>query len=47
MLVLVLFSYGCVEEFDEAINAWKESIALQPVSPDAHTSQYSPLFGAI
>jgi len=27
-----------VEEFDDAIAAWKESIALQPSSPDAHTS---------
>ena len=27
-----------VEQFDEAIVAWKESIALQPSSPDAHTS---------
>lgn len=26
------------EEFDDAIAAWKESIALQPSSPDAHTS---------
>lgn len=26
------------EEFDEAIAAWKESIALQPSSPDAHTN---------
>lgn len=26
------------EEFDEAITAWKESIELQPSSPDAHTS---------
>jgi tetratricopeptide (TPR) repeat protein len=26
------------EEFDEAIASWKESIALQPTSPDAHTS---------
>ena len=26
------------EEYDDAINAWKESIALQPSSPDAHTS---------
>ena len=29
-----------LEEFDQAINAWKESIALQPSSPDAHTSPY-------
>lgn len=29
-----------LEEFDNAINAWKESIALQPSSPDAHTSPY-------
>ncbi|KAI0084497.1 hypothetical protein BDY19DRAFT_971462 [Irpex rosettiformis] len=26
------------EEFDEAIVAWKDSIALQPSSPDAHTN---------
>ena len=26
------------EEYDQAIAAWKESIALQPSSPDAHTS---------
>ncbi|KAJ3550327.1 hypothetical protein NMY22_g538 [Coprinellus aureogranulatus] len=26
------------EEYDEAIKAWKESIALQPSSPDAHTN---------
>lgn len=26
------------EEYDEAISAWKESIALQPSSADAHTS---------
>lgn len=29
------------EEFDDAIKAWKESIALEPSSPDAHTSQSS------
>ena len=28
------------EEFDEAIAAWKESITLQPSSPDAHTSGF-------
>lgn len=28
------------EEYDDAINAWKESITLQPSSPDAHTSAY-------
>lgn len=27
-----------VEEYDDAISAWKESITLQPSSPDAHTS---------
>lgn len=27
------------EEFDDAIQAWKDSIALQPSSPDAHTSK--------
>ncbi|KAL0580601.1 hypothetical protein V5O48_001426 [Marasmius crinis-equi] len=26
------------EEFDDAIEAWKESISLQPQSPDAHTT---------
>ena len=29
------------EEFDEAIQAWKDSISLQPSSPDAHTSKTS------
>lgn len=37
-----LFNLGVthyhLKEFDEAINAWKESIALQPASPDAHTN---------
>ncbi|KAJ3551930.1 hypothetical protein NM688_g4427 [Phlebia brevispora] len=34
-----LFNLGTrTEEFDEAIAAWKESIALQPSSPDAHTN---------
>ncbi|KDQ61585.1 hypothetical protein JAAARDRAFT_31044 [Jaapia argillacea MUCL 33604] len=37
-----LFNYGVtcyhLKEFDEAISAWKESIALQPSSPDAHTN---------
>ncbi|EPQ56397.1 TPR-like protein, partial [Gloeophyllum trabeum ATCC 11539] len=37
-----LFNYGVtcyhLKEFDEAIEAWKESIALQPSSPDAHTN---------
>ena len=31
------------EEFDEAITAWKESITLQPSSPDAHTSAFHSL----
>lgn len=31
------------EEYDDAIDAWKESIALQPSSPDAHTSKSPPL----
>jgi len=37
-----LFNYGVtcyhLKEFNEAIEAWKESIALQPSSPDAHTN---------
>ncbi|KAI0080212.1 TPR-like protein [Panus rudis PR-1116 ss-1] len=37
-----LFNLGVthyhLKEFDEAIKAWKESIALQPSSPDAHTN---------
>ncbi|TFK51669.1 TPR-like protein [Heliocybe sulcata] len=37
-----LFNYGVtcyhLKEFDEAIESWKESIALQPSSPDAHTT---------
>ncbi|KAK7687973.1 hypothetical protein QCA50_009192 [Cerrena zonata] len=37
-----LFNLGVthyhLKEFDNAINAWKESIALQPSSPDAHTN---------
>ncbi|KAL0953487.1 hypothetical protein HGRIS_004717 [Hohenbuehelia grisea] len=37
-----LFNLGVthyhLKEFDEAISAWKESIALQPASPDAHTN---------
>ncbi|TFY74826.1 hypothetical protein EWM64_g9185 [Hericium alpestre] len=37
-----LFNLGVthyhLKEFDEAINAWKESIALQPSSADAHTN---------
>ncbi|KAH8116407.1 TPR-like protein [Phellopilus nigrolimitatus] len=37
-----LFNLGVthyhLKEFDDAINAWKESIALQPSSPDAHTN---------
>ena len=32
----------CTEEYDDAIYAWKQSITLQPSSPDAHTSP-SPL----
>ncbi|KAI3600395.1 tpr repeat-containing protein [Moniliophthora roreri] len=38
-----LFNLGVthyhLKEFDEAIAAWKESITLQPSSPDAHTTQ--------
>ena len=30
------------EEYDDAIAAWKESIALQPESADAHTSTSPP-----
>ncbi|KAE9393449.1 TPR-like protein [Gymnopus androsaceus JB14] len=37
-----LFNLGVthyhLKEFDEAIAAWKESIELQPASPDAHTN---------
>ncbi|KAI0033674.1 hypothetical protein K488DRAFT_47192, partial [Vararia minispora EC-137] len=37
-----LFNLGVthyhLKEFDEAISAWKESIELQPSSPDAHTN---------
>ncbi|EGN92196.1 hypothetical protein SERLA73DRAFT_117649 [Serpula lacrymans var. lacrymans S7.3] len=37
-----LFNLGVthyhLKEFDEAITAWKESIALQPASADAHTN---------
>ncbi|KAG7093785.1 hypothetical protein E1B28_007432 [Marasmius oreades] len=37
-----LFNLGVthyhLKEVDEAIAAWKESIALQPQSPDAHTN---------
>ncbi|TDL23669.1 TPR-like protein [Rickenella mellea] len=37
-----LFNLGVthyhLKEFDEAIEAWKESISLQPSSPDAHTN---------
>ncbi|TFK74914.1 TPR-like protein [Pluteus cervinus] len=37
-----LFNLGVthyhLKEFDEAIAAWKDSIALQPSSPDAHTN---------
>ncbi|ESK97706.1 tpr repeat-containing protein [Moniliophthora roreri MCA 2997] len=37
-----LFNLGVthyhLKEFDEAIAAWKESITLQPSSPDAHTN---------
>jgi len=37
-----LFNLGVthyhMKEFDEAIASWKESIALQPASPDAHTN---------
>ncbi|RDB23820.1 hypothetical protein Hypma_009017 [Hypsizygus marmoreus] len=37
-----LFNLGVthyhLKEYDEAIEAWKESIALQPSSPDAHTN---------
>lgn len=31
-------TYESEEEFDEAIAVWKESVALQPASPDTHTS---------
>ncbi|KAF4610540.1 hypothetical protein D9613_006726 [Agrocybe pediades] len=30
-------TYYHLKEYDDAISAWKESIALQPSSPDAHT----------
>jgi len=37
-----LFNLGVthyhLKEFDDAIAAWKESVALQPSSPDAHTN---------
>ncbi|GJE91125.1 TPR-like protein [Phanerochaete sordida] len=37
-----LFNLGVthyhLKEFDQAISAWKDSIALQPNSPDAHTN---------
>lgn len=37
-----LFNLGVthyhLKEYDEAIEAWKESITLQPSSPDAHTN---------
>lgn len=37
-----LFNLGVthyhLKEFDDAIQAWKDSIALQPSSPDAHTN---------
>ncbi|KAH7890727.1 TPR-like protein [Phlebopus sp. FC_14] len=37
-----LFNLGVthyhLKEYDDAIAAWKESIALQPTSPDAHTN---------
>ncbi|EIN06117.1 TPR-like protein [Punctularia strigosozonata HHB-11173 SS5] len=37
-----LFNLGVthyhLKEYDDAISAWKESIALQPSSPDAHTN---------
>lgn len=37
-----LFNLGVthyhLKEFDQAIAAWKDSIALQPSSPDAHTN---------
>lgn len=32
------------EEFDDAISAWKESIEMQPASPDAHTSAFMESF---
>lgn len=32
------------EEFDDAILAWKESIEMQPASPDAHTSTFMESF---
>jgi len=37
-----LFNLGVthyhLKEFDDAISAWKESIEMQPASPDAHTN---------
>ncbi|PFH51043.1 hypothetical protein AMATHDRAFT_3432 [Amanita thiersii Skay4041] len=40
-----LFNLGVthyhLKEYDDAIAAWKESIALQPSSPDAHTTHIS------
>jgi len=37
-----LFNLGVthyhLKEYDDAIDAWKESITLQPSSPDAHTN---------
>lgn len=39
MFVLKMLERSVVaEEFDDAISCWKESIALQPSSSDAHTS---------
>lgn len=32
-----------LEEYDDAINVWKESISLQPSSPDAHLSNTVPI----
>ncbi|KAL9713777.1 hypothetical protein Ac2012v2_003388 [Leucoagaricus gongylophorus] len=43
-----LFNLGVthyhLKEYDDAISAWKESITLQPSSPDAHTSIPSTFF---
>ncbi|KAJ4492632.1 hypothetical protein C8J55DRAFT_555604 [Lentinula edodes] len=31
-------THYCLKDFDAAITAWQESIALQPASPDTHTN---------
>ena len=36
----IILTYFYLEEYDEAIASWKDSIALQPSSPDTHTSTY-------